>query len=265
MDIPEGTLHVPRLNVVVTSRCTLNCRHCSSLMPHYETPSDFDLSNIVASLDALFACADLVYHVELLGGEPFLNKDLPIIAKHLLDSQQVLHMDVITNGTVLPPDRMLSALEHDAVSVVIDDYGTLSKRKGALSDALKRHGIDFRVNKHWAWADLGGFEDRHLSEEALTERFRECNFNTCTELLDGKLYRCPRSSHGTKTGMIPEYADDVLDISHFSTNNACDKERTRSFLGDKRFIRACDHCNGNTQASLTLVPAEQKPRVGNHE
>jgi organic radical activating enzyme len=264
MDIPEGTLHVPRLNVVITSRCTLNCRHCSSLMPYYETPSDFDLSAIVASLDALFACADLVYHVELLGGEPFLNKDLPIIADHLLDSERVLHMDVITNGTVLPPDRMLSALNRDAVSVVIDDYGQLSRKKRSLSDALQRHGIDFRVNKHWAWADLGGFEARHLSEKALTERFRKCNFNTCTELLDGKLYRCPRSSHGTKTGMIPEYAEDYLDISHASTNDPLIKESVKGFLCEKRFIRACDHCNGNTPASLTLMPAEQKPRGENH-
>lgn len=264
MDIPEGALHVPRLNVVITSRCTLNCRHCSSLMPHYEAPSDFDLSTIVASLDTLFACADLVYHVELLGGEPFLNKDLPIIANHLLDSGRVLHMDVITNGTVLPPDWMLGALNRDAVSVVIDDYGKLSKKKGALSDALKRHGIDFRVNKHWAWADLGGFEARHLSEKALSQRFRQCNFNTCTELLDGKLYRCPRSSHGTNTGMIPEYAEDFLDISPSSPSDPFIKESVRDFLCDKRFIRACDHCNGNTPASLSLMPAEQKPRGKNH-
>jgi len=114
-DLPEGSLHIPQLNVVVTSRCTLKCEHCSSLMPHYKPQSDFDASKIIVSLDRIFACADLVYHVELLGGEPFLNKKLPLIAKHMLNSGKILHIDVITNGTVLPPNPVLESLKHDSL------------------------------------------------------------------------------------------------------------------------------------------------------
>lgn len=257
-EVPTGGLDIPRLNVVVTSRCTLRCEHCSSLIPHYEKPSDLDASKIIAALDRLLACADLVYHVELLGGEPFLNQSLPRITKHLLDSGKILHIDVITNGTLLPPDRVLESVKHKLVSVVIDDYGKLSKKMDSLSDALKRLGIDFRVNKHWAWADLGGFESRSLSEEQLEEIFAKCNFNSCTELLDGKLNRCPRSSHGTKTGLVPEYSGDFIDILDLSISDDILKEKLRAFLHDKKFIRACNHCNGNTRDSLTLSPAEQK-------
>lgn len=262
-DLPVGSLHIPRLNIVVTSRCTLRCKHCSSLMPHYKTQSDFDTSKIASSLDRIFACADLVYHLELLGGEPFLNRNLPLIAKHLLDSEKILHIDVITNGTVLPPDRELEYLKHDCVSVVIDDYGKLSKKTALLSDALKRLGIDFRVNKHWAWADLGGFESRNLSKERLAELFAKCNFNSCAELLDGKLHRCPRSSHGTKTGLVPEYPGDFIDILDESVSNDILKEKLRAFFYDKKFIRTCDHCNGNTCDSLTLTRAEQQTQGEN--
>jgi len=226
-------------------------------MPHYESQADFDISRITRSLDRIFACADLVYHVELLGGELFLNKNLPLIAKHLLGSGKILHIDVITNGTVLPPDRVLESLKHESVSVVINDYGKLSKRTNSLLDALKHLGIDFRVNKHWAWADLGGFHSRNLSQEQLAELFAKCNFNSCTELLDGNLHRCPRSSHGTKTGLVPEYPGDFIDILDLSVTNDVLKERVRTFFYDKPFIRACDHCNGNTADSLTLTPAEQ--------
>jgi len=257
-DFPAGSLHIPRLNVVVTSCCTLNCEHCSSLMPYYETQSNFDVSMIIASLDRIFECTNLIYHVEVLGGEPFLYKDLPLIMNHLLGSGKILHIDVISNGTILPTDRVFLALKHENVSVVIDDYGRLSVKKESLVNALKRFGIDYRINKHWAWADLGGFESRKRSEEQLTELFTKCNFNSCTELLDGKLYRCPRSSHGTKIGVVPEYIVDFIDILDLTIKEDFFKEKLRSFLYDKNFIRACDHCSGNSGDSLTLNPAEQR-------
>ena len=257
-DLPPGNLHIPRLNIVITSRCTLRCEHCSSLMPYYKKPSDFDTSGILDSIDRMFACVDLIYHVEVLGGEVFLNENLPLIVRHLLNLGKILHMDVITNGTVLPPDSVLESLKHDSVSVVIDDYGRLSKKKAVLSDALKRLGSDFRINKHWAWADLGGLQSRNRSEKQLAGLFSICNFNSCAELLDGRLYRCPRSSHGTKTERIPEYPGDFLDMADSSVGTHTLKEALRAFFYDKDFIHACDHCNGNTDDSLMLTPAEQK-------
>ena len=255
---PGSSFNISRLNVVVTSRCTLSCEHCSSLMPYYKKQSDFDTSKILASLDRIISCVDLIYHVELLGGEPFLNKNLPQITKHLLDSGKILHIDIITNGTILPSDRILEKLKHDSISVVIDDYGKLSRKTNVLSNSLKRLGIDSRVNKHWAWADLGGFELRKYSDTHLTNLFSNCNFNSCTELLDGILYRCPRSSHGTKTKLIPEYKMDFVQLLDPSENDDLLSERISSFMKDKKFIFACDHCNGNTIDSLTLTPAEQQ-------
>jgi organic radical activating enzyme len=257
MEFPSNSLHIPRLNVVVSTRCTLKCTHCSSLMAYYRKPSDFDASGIIASLDRILSCVDLIYHVEILGGEPFLHKELPLIAKHLADSGKILHIDVVTNGTIVPPERELDSLKHERLSVVIDDYGALSKKIDSLSDALQHRGVDFRVSRHWAWADLGNFESRNRSEEQLTELFAKCNFNSCSELLDGRLYRCPRSSHGTNTSLVPEYKDDFIDVLDESLNRNLFKKRLKSFFYDKQFIYSCNHCNGNTIDSLTLSPAEQ--------
>ncbi|MBN3033552.1 MAG: radical SAM protein [Candidatus Saganbacteria bacterium] len=260
MEFPAGDLHVPRLNVVITTRCTLKCRHCSSLMPHYRKPADSDTSEVIAALDGILSGVDLIYHVELLGGEPFLHKDFAPIARHLLDSGKVLHLDVVTNGTVVPAERELESLKHDKVSVVIDDYGELSGKLAPLTEALRRHGIDFRVNRHWAWADLGGFEPRRRTEAQLKELFAKCNFNSCAELLDGVLYHCPRSSHGTKTGLIPDYPADALRISALGPDRAAAQERLRAFFLETAFLRACDHCDGNTSDSLKLAPAGQNMR-----
>lgn len=256
--VSPGELHLPRLNVVITSRCTLRCKDCSSLIPFYKERTDFDTGKIVDSLDRIFACVDWIYHVELLGGELFLSPDVPLIMNHLLDKGKILHIDVITNGTILPSTRVLESFKHNRVSVVIDDYGRLSGQKDALSETLMGLGIDFRINRHWAWADLGGFAMRKRSGQALKNLFAACNFNSCAELLDGRLHRCPRSSHGTKTGLVPEYPGDFLEISDSARDTDDLKEKLRRFFYDKEFIQACDHCDGNTENSLVLIPAEQK-------
>jgi len=259
LEFPANSLHIPRLNVVITTRCTLRCQHCSSLMPHYRKPADFDTAEIIASLDRILSGVDLIYHVEILGGEPFLHKDFSLIARHLLESGKVLHVDIITNGTIILSGGDLEALKHEKVSVVIDDYGKLSNKLAPLSKALKDYGVDFRINRHWAWADLGGFEPRNRTEKQLRELFAKCNFNSCAELLDGVIYHCPRSSHGTKTGLVPEYHSDFLRVAKMRSGEAA-KERLRAFFQDVTYLRTCDHCDGNTGGSLNLRPAAQNIR-----
>ena len=256
-NIPTGALHLERLNIVMTERCTLNCRYCSSLMPLYKNPEDCNTSLLLKSIDRLLTCVDFIYHMEVLGGEPLLHKDLPSVITKLAQYDSILQIDIITNGTILPRHGLLDCLKHDNICVVVNDYGRLSKKKDALCDALDKAGVKNRQNRNWAWADLGGFEPRNRNEVGLTRLFQECNFSTCTELLHGELYRCPRSSHGTNTGMISRYAEDYVEVCDDSTSAEDLKERIRHLFEDKQFIRACDHCDGNTRGSLILEPAEQ--------
>ena len=255
-DIPEDSLHLERLNIVVTERCTLNCRHCSSLMPFYKKPEDLDVALLLKALDRILSCADFIYHMEVLGGEPFLHKGLNVIMEKLQQYDNIFQIDVITNGTILPDADLIKFLKHDNICVVINDYGVASKKKETIKVLLDKSGIKNRLNKHWAWANMGGFESRNLPEKQLENLFARCNFNSCSELLNGKLYRCPRSSHGTNTRLLPEYKEDFIDVFDMSASNDLLKKRL-SFFYDKQFIHACNHCNGNTGDSLKLTPAEQ--------
>jgi hypothetical protein len=257
-EISTDSLHLERLNVVVTERCTLRCRHCSSLMPLYSKPQDCNTDLLLQSLDRVLACVDFIYHVEVLGGETLLNRDLPAIINKLTKSNHILQIDVITNGTILPRRDLLQCLTHESICVVVNDYGSVSKKKDELFEMMKGAGIKTRQNRHWAWADLGGFERRNRDEPSLTQLFHACNFHTCTELLNGRLHRCPRSSHGTETGIIPKYPEDFINITDPFTSDETLKERLRTFFADTTFVHACDHCNGNKGDSLSLTPAEQQ-------
>ena len=253
--VPETALHLPRLNVVITTRCTLRCRDCSSLIPHYQKHSDFSLKQLCNDIESFFKHVDMIYHLEVLGGEPFMHKELPEIVKFIVDSGKVLHLDVVTNGTLLPSQKVLEQLHYENLSVVIDDYGPSSPKLQLLADTLTREGIDFRINRHWAWADLGGFEARQRSDAQNRAIFSSCNFNTCAEMLNGRIFRCPRSSHGTALGVVPDYPGDYLEISRLGAAPA-PKEVIRQFFAEK-CLRSCDHCNGNSPETLKLKVAEQ--------
>jgi hypothetical protein len=248
-----------QLNVVVTERCTMRCKHCSSLMPYYKHPKDCDCSLILESLNKLLDCVKFVDRVEVLGGEPFLYEDLPIILEFLTKSDKILKIEVITNGTKrpsFPPD----VFKHPKICVVINDY----KGKGGdpnfkeharqtsidwLMHVFDKEGVTYRYNKHWAWADMGNFHYRGRGGNDLKRLFKKCNFNTCTELLNGKLYRCPRSSHGSQLGWLPD--EDSISADTLTPENL------RDFI-NKPFIGACNYCDGNTRQTLILEPAIQE-------
>ena len=213
------------------------------------------------SIDRILKCVDFIYHMEMLGGEPFLYKHLPAVMEKLAQTDRIFQIDVITNGTVLPDKRLVPLLIRDNICVVVNDYGAISTKKDALLSLLNNAGIKSRMNKHWAWADLGGFAPRHRTETQLTALFQQCNFKACAELLHGKLYRCPRSSHGTNTGLVPRDDNDYVKVCDESINVPELQGRIRHLFEDKKFLSACDYCDGNTSVSLMLEPAEQIVRT----
>ena len=229
-------------------------------MPFYKNPRDCDTASLVEAVDRIMRCADFIYHLEVLGGEVFLNRDLAVIMKKLAQYDNILQIDVITNGTILPGKDLLKILKRDNICVVVNDYGAASRKKDALLALLDEVGVRNRLNKHWAWADLGDFSPRKRNETQLAKLFQECNFRTCTELLHGELHCCPRSSHGMNTGVVPRYDGDYVNLLAEGLSVAELKERIRRLVKEKKFIRACDYCDGNTSASLMLEPAEQSQR-----
>jgi len=250
---PSDTLRLDRLNIIVTERCTLRCQDCSSSMFLYREPKDCDTSLLLRSVEKILDCVDYIHRIEVLGGEPFLNKDLPLIISKLATYDKILQIDVVTNGTILPPDDTLDCLKHDNICVIVNDYKVNANKKDALLKKLDEMGIKNRESRHWKWALLGSFGLRARSERDLAQLFQKCNFSTCTELLHGELHRCPRSSHGMNAGIIPRVYDDYIKVCE-SPNL---KEQIHNSFKGKKFISACNYCDGNTSDTLILEPALQ--------
>lgn len=116
-----------RVAVMVTERCNLRCRLCAPMTPYWENTKDIPLERLKQAMEELFSIVGKVgkFSIGGGGGEPLLSKSLPGFLEQLLQYQdRVDKFDIVTNGTVVPDERLLGVLEKfNDMKVIVDDYG----------------------------------------------------------------------------------------------------------------------------------------------
>ncbi len=86
----------PTLNLLVTLRCDMRCRHCF-LWEQLEDPREArELS--LEEIEAMARTMDPLFSLVLSGGEPFLRKDLAQIARVFAEHNQVKVLTILTGG-----------------------------------------------------------------------------------------------------------------------------------------------------------------------
>ena len=77
------------IDVQITEKCSLRCKDCSNLMQYYERPVNDDLDKMFLALDRFIECIDKIYEFRVLGGDPFMNKELHKIIDKLVSYKKV--------------------------------------------------------------------------------------------------------------------------------------------------------------------------------
>ena len=88
------------INLEVTLRCNLRCNFCSYWQDKSKETRLKDYSPIVRRLDPL--------HLTITGGEPMLRSDLEAVIHRIRRNTDFVYMNLITNGSLLTPDRAVS-------------------------------------------------------------------------------------------------------------------------------------------------------------
>ncbi len=249
--------YFPYLEMCISSKCTLRCKYCSNLMPCYEDPQDISVDVLKESFDRLMSICDKVSMFQILGGETFLCKNLPEILEYVLRYPQIKEISIPTNGTIMIRDeQLLELMKNPRVIVNVSDYGF--GHPAELCAFLKSKGIRVRQMPE-EWKDYGNTEKRNRSRTELTRQFAECGM-VCKSLLNGKLFACPRSSHGNATGCIPAASGDFLDF--LDEGSPVTKQQLIDFYYRDEPVAACDHCDHGTMVEKA-VPAgrDQLPKI----
>ena len=254
----KGYLYLYHVELPVTLKCSLRCKKCVFMMPYFEHPIDYDLDKLLLYMDRLFDCVDAIQIFRILGGEPFLYPNLDRIIDKALATDKVKTIDIVTNGTILPPTRLFEHMKDSRLTVQISDYGKYSRHKEELKQACDAAGVRcvVRDEKEKNWFDTGGLETRNRTEKELKKQMRRCG-EICRNFLDGRLYFCPRASFGAKLG-IPDPEGDYVD---FTKNKSKEQLRREIFtLNQRRMLSACNYCNQGTKDYVPIPVAEQIER-----
>ena len=245
--------------MTITNICTLKCKECWHLIPKYLYYKNVKLKNysyeeIEPIIDNLLNSVDKINHFGLLGGEPLLNKDLPLIINKLVSSNKVKKIHIISNGTVKIGEELISFLQNKKIVFVISDYGKLSKQKNSLIEKCKQKKIRYHIRKciKDGWINTGDPEvnlRRSLSE--LKDIFSNCRVRLCPLILNGKLYICPKTAHSIELGIYAPKGNEFVDLYEGIETV---REKIKK-LQNLEYIYGCNYCCGNN--GKKIEPAVQ--------
>lgn len=253
-------LDIPSIDIVITERCSLKCVACSNLMQYYHKPQNSDRDLLFRSIDKLMNCIDNLYEFRVLGGDPFMNKQMYETVNKLVEYKNAKQVTVYTNATIMPKGLNLECLKHKKVRVQITNYGKLSYKHEELVKYCKTNNIPCVTERVKKWQDVGTINYENKTIEELESLFKRCCTNSVLTFLHGKLYRCPTSAHGTNLKAIPDKPEDIVNLS----DDTIDMEKTRKQLEDfyynKKSITACYYCKGRDYAFGEIDAAIQTRR-----
>lgn len=249
---------LPSLEIPVTVRCSLNCKHCANLMQYYpkEMRKDVPLSQLIREIETVLEKVDFIYLITLIGGEPFIYKELLTVIKVLEDSKKVMRINIVTNGTIVQKDDFFREVSLKNVTVSISNYGSLAKNKSTLIEKLNYFSVPYRTaDEEMTWLNFGKVEFYERTNEEYKKQFLTCK-SVCRTYYKGRIHVCPRSSHGMDLNMIPDISNDYIDVLK---ENLSKEEFLDAFnkLEQQDYIEACKYCKKGLIDCEVVLPAEQ--------
>jgi organic radical activating enzyme len=261
-------LFLRSVDVIITERCSLRCRDCSNLMQYYKKPMDIPAAEVNAWIDAFCLLVDEINEFRVIGGEPFINKEFPLIVSRLVAEPKVKRVVIYTNGTLIPNDAQFESLMHAKVILMVTDYGVLARKLQGLEEKLRQHKVSYYVRKAQGWTACSRIQRHHRSDEEQTAVFRRCCARNLVTLSDGRLFRCPFAANAERLHAIQSSKGDsvsLLPVPVGSEDRQALKRTIRAYLMDKPFLAACDYCDGRPFDAPEIAPAVQTAKPLDYE
>lgn len=247
----ENILCLSRTDIMVTSRCTLNCKYCNMFMPFYSKPKHQKLSDIQKDIDIYFNRVDYVGLFQIVGGEIFLHPNIYDILLYICSkySHRIHKILIVTNGTIRPSSEVLSLVSNYNVIFSISDYTELVNYEDKLievCEVLDCYKIKYAVTKT-DWVDFGSLKvNKNLTEDQLIKFFNNCR-PPFRGLANGRLYYCHLNYSAVATGIFPDHINDYFDLSDTNDERNIMAINLLKFdMGytDLGYITFCQNCNG---------------------
>ncbi len=178
----------------LADRCNMNCTGCAHFSP-FAAEWYADVDSVERDLTALRGrfCGG-IRHVNLLGGEPLLHRDVVGIIRRVRRACPNAMITLVTNGLKLldEPSSFWQACREVGIRLNLTLYKPMAARRESIEKKCREEGVCLRVQ-------IGDvFFAKTVPEgTAKPQRsFRLCRNTTyCPYLREGRLYRCAQEYH----------------------------------------------------------------------
>jgi hypothetical protein len=116
-----------------------------------------------------------------------------------------------------------------------------------LTALLKQSSIKYQMVSNWTWQMEAAFATKKQPVFLTKKLFAKCEVTKCLQVLNSKLYICPKASSGIELGLVQ--VDDYIDLKSDNLR----KELIEFYKKD--YFEACEYCIMNEKR---VVPAMQK-------
>lgn len=247
---------IPVLEYVVTTKCTMNCKNCNTLVPYFT--NDTHIKNIKfetfkKDLDTLLKSVDYIQLFGFVGGEPLLNNDLPQMIEYACKQRKIKHVFIATNCTIIPNKQLLKVLKHKKIGVQISNYTHVKNIKGGITarhyevkDLLQKNNIKIS-NPHEPtnsnnWQTMPKIYTDYQNVDEVIKNYNCCYGRFCYMLSDGLILQCTACVYMVRNLKLTEVVKkEIVDIRNAKNSIELTKDIIK-FLS-KPYSQFCHYCH----------------------
>ena len=245
----------------ITSKCTLNCLYCESLIPYYSLKYNVNFLSLKNDYDLYFSIVDKVRIFHLFGGEPFLHNQLLSILAYLMEnfSYKIDRLRITTNGMIVPSHEILKYLSEKQIYVVVSDYNIdpgYKKIQKFVVSLLMRYNIPFDIDTGYIRKDfcIPRKKRKPIKGINTVKYMRSCSSQfRC--IGDEGFYYCGTAYNAEKIGYFKHSDKEFIDMNKIINN--IDKRRFLEFylgeFGNSNSLSLCKDCAGYSKYNTRIV------------
>lgn len=234
-----GETVLPRLDIHLSDRCNLNCVGCTHYSPLFDEVGCSE-DTIIGDLEKVLTKFSNVARLNLLGGEPLLNKNLENILVSIRGMFPNTSIVLFTNGILVPAlsASVLKAISKLKIKLYISEYTPTHRMKEKIQQTLEYYKVQY---------SFSGYEqklkfNKPLARDLSNMHENICMSDGCISLRDGKIARCPTLLYVFKLNeefqcRYPESGIYDLNDSNFTGSQLLKKL--------KDAVPLCDYCIKN--------------------
>lgn len=239
----------PSIGLLLTERCSLNCKNCTSLIPYFKQPVHYAAEAIVRSAARMLDAYTAIDELTLVGGEPLLHPDLLDICRQLR-RYKIQKIAIITNGTIVPKDETLREIDGLGIYFQISDYGDIAHKEEFMA-ACDRNDVIYEIlDQDITWYRIAPPE-KHGRDKTENQRiYKNCIWNHCNTIQDGILTACPYI--GSLKRLKPECVEpqNYIDLLDSSVKNEELFAFVQRMYQEQEGMPLCDYCSVNQAAAV---------------